>query len=592
MKRNTYYMDEVVNTDRVDVKYLKRLLRRVLPYKKIFLFSLFLLLLSSVAAVLSPVLIRGLVNEVIPATERQTRLFALYSAGLAGLGLMQAVLPYFHKTMMGKLGNRIVSEVRSEVFAHLQELSFEYYDNRPAGKISIRVTEYVNELSDFLSDYLLNFIVDIIKIVTGTVFMLVLSPVLTAVVYAAILPMAACIFLIRSSIRKLFRYHRAKLSNRVAFLVESIMGEKVIKNYNRSRYNTAIYLDLQDDSAKTWLKIVRRNELNNPVTELFWNAGTLAIYAVALALILNGATGMAGTVVAFLLYMGLCSEPFVEISVVLQQLAQVSANLERIYETIDTPAEICDAEDARELGEVSGKVDFNDVTFAYEAGVNVLEHFDLHVKAGEKIALVGPTGAGKTTVINLLTRFYDADGGSVSVENIDVKKIALKSLRRRIGVLMQEPFIFKGSILDNIRYGRADATDEECIAAAEKICCDRVAARFSEGYAAQLGERGEGLSAGERQLVSFARIILKDPEIVILDEATSSIDSETELLIQSALDKILQNKTAFIVAHRLSTIRKADRILYIADKGIAEEGSHEELMALGGRYCALNRRND
>lgn len=592
MKRNTYYMDEVVNTDRVDVKYLKRLLRRVLPYKKIFLFSLFLLFLSSVAAVLSPVLIRGLVNEVIPATERQTRLFALYSAGLAGLGLMQAVLPYFHKTMMGKLGNRIVSEVRSEVFAHLQELSFEYYDNRPAGKISIRVTEYVNELSDFLSDYLLNFIVDVIKIVTGTVFMLVLSPVLTAVVYAAILPMAACIFLIRSSIRKLFRYHRAKLSNRVAFLVESIMGEKVIKHYNRSQYNTAIYLDLQDDSAKTWLKIVRRNELNNPVTELFWNAGTLAIYAVALALILNGATGMAGTVVAFLLYMGLCSEPFVEISVVLQQLAQVSANLERIYETIDTPAEICDAEDARELGEVSGKVDFNDVTFAYEAGVNVLEHFDLHVKAGEKIALVGPTGAGKTTVINLLTRFYDADGGSVSVENIDVKKIALKSLRRRIGVLMQEPFIFKGSILDNIRYSRADATDEECIAAAEKICCDRVAARFSEGYAAQLGERGEGLSAGERQLVSFARIILKDPEIVILDEATSSIDSETELLIQSALDKILQNKTAFIVAHRLSTIRKADRILYIADKGIAEEGSHEELMALGGRYCALNRRND
>ena len=592
MKRNTYYMDDVVNTDRVDVKYLKRLLRRVLPYKKIFLFSLFLLFLSSVAAVLSPVLIRGLVNEVIPATERQTRLFALYSAGLAGLGLMQAVLPYFHKTMMGKLGNRIVSEVRSEVFAHLQELSFEYYDNRPAGKISIRVTEYVNELSDFLSDYLLNFIVDVIKIVTGTVFMLVLSPVLTAVVYAAILPMAACIFLIRSSIRKLFRYHRAKLSNRVAFLVESIMGEKVIKNYNRSQYNTAIYLDLQDDSAKTWLKIVRRNELNNPVTELFWNAGTLAIYAVALALILNGATGMAGTVVAFLLYMGLCSEPFVEISVVLQQLAQVSANLERIYETIDTPAEICDAEDARELGEVSGKVDFNDVTFAYEAGVNVLEHFDLHVKAGDKIALVGPTGAGKTTVINLLTRFYDADGGSVSVENIDVKKIALKSLRRRIGVLMQEPFIFKGSILDNIRYGRADATDEECIAAAEKICCDRVAARFSEGYAAQLGERGEGLSAGERQLVSFARIILKDPEIVILDEATSSIDSETELLIQSALDKILQNKTAFIVAHRLSTIRKADRILYIADKGIAEEGSHEELMALGGRYCALNRRND
>lgn len=591
MKRNTYYMDEVVNTDKVDIKYLKRLLRRILPHKKIFIVALLLLVVSSVAAVLSPVLIRGIVNEVIPATENQTRLFALYAAGLAALGVIQAVLPYFHKTMMGKLGNQVVSEVREEIFSHLQELSFEYYDNRPAGKISIRVTEYVNELSDFLAEYLLNFIVDILKIFTGTVFMLVLSPILTAVVYAAIVPMAACIFLIRSSLRKLFRYHRAKLSNRVAFLVESIMGEKVIKNYNRSAYNTEIYLDLQNSSIRTWSQIVRRNELNNPVTELFWNVGTLAIYAVALAMMLNGATDIAGTVVAFLLYMGLCSEPFVQISAVLQQLAQVSANLERIYETIDTPATVKDKEDALTLDRVTGKVDFNNVTFAYEEGVNVLENFDLHVKAGEKIALVGPTGAGKTTVINLLTRFYDVNEGSVTVEDCDVRDVTMRSLRSKIGVLMQEPFIFKGSIFDNIRYGNESATDEECIAAAEKICCDRVAGRFKEGYSALLGERGEGLSAGEKQLISFARIILKDPEIVILDEATSSIDSETELLIQSALDQILAGKTAFIVAHRLSTIRKADRILYIADKGIAEQGSHDELMALGGKYYSLNRRS-
>ena len=590
MKRNTYYMDEVVAAEKVDVKYLKRLLSRLLPYKKMVLLALFLLVLSSVAAVFAPVLIRGIVNKVIPATENQDRLFALYAVGLGVLGVMQALLPYFHKTIMGKLGNQVVSEVRSEIFLHLQELSFEYYDTRPAGKISIRVTEYVNELCDFLAEYLLNLIVDILKIVTGTIFMLVLSPLLTAVVYAAIVPMAACIFLIRSAIRKLFRHHRAKLSNRVAFLVESIMGEKVIKNYNRSAYNTDIYLDLQDDSAKTWLKIVRRNELNHPVTELFWNAGTLAIYAVSLAMILSGSVGMAGTVVAFLLYMGLCSEPFVQISQVLQQMAQVSANLERIYETIDTPATLRDREDAIELDTVTGKVDFDDVTFAYEEGINVLEHFDLHVKAGEKIALVGPTGAGKTTVINLLTRFYDVNEGSVKVEGQDVRQVTMRSLRRKIGVLMQEPFIFKGSILENIRYGSEGATDEECIAAAQKLCCDRVASRFQEGYHALLGERGEGLSAGEKQLISFARIILKDPEIVILDEATSSIDSETELLIQSALDQILAGKTAFIVAHRLSTIRKADRILYIADKGIAEQGSHDELMALGGRYYALNQR--
>ena len=418
-----------------------------------------------------------------------------------------------------------------------------------------------------------------------------MSPLLTLVVYAAVVPMCVCIYLVKRAVRKLFRIHRAKTSNRIAFIVESIMGEKVVKNYNRSAYNREIYHQLQDQSASTWLKIVRRNELNNPLSELFWNLATVSIYAVALSLILGGSTAMAGTVIAFLLYMSLCSEPLLQLSAIFQQLSQVSANLERVYETIDTPSMICDKADAHELTAVQGKVDFNDVSFGYEEGTVVLEHFDLHVAAGEKIALVGPTGAGKTTVVNLLTRFYDVNNGSVAVDGYDVRDVTLKSLRRGIGVLMQDPFIFKGSILDNIRYARPDATDGECIAAAEKICADRVANRFPEGYHAQLGERGEGLSAGEKQLVSFARIILKDPEIIVLDEATSSIDSETEMLIQSALNTVLEGKTAFIVAHRLSTIRKADRILYIADKGIAEAGSHTELMALKGKYYALNQRS-
>ena len=338
------------------------------------------------------------------------------------------------------------------------------------------------------------------------------------------------------------------------------------------------------------MKIVRRNELNAPVSELFWNAGVLAIYAVAFSLIMGGTTALAGTVIAFSLYTSIFSEPLLQFTAVLQQLSQVSANLERVYETIDTPVTIHDAEDAVALKDVQGKVDFNDVTFGYEPGVNVLEHFDLHVNPGEKIALVGPTGAGKTTVISLLTRFYDVNEGSVQVDGVDVRKATLHSLRKEIGVLMQEPFVFKGTVLENIRYGTPEATDEECIAAAEAIYCDRVAARLPDGYNTMLGERGEGLSAGEKQLLSFARVVLKNPRIVILDEATSAIDSETELLIQAALDRILQGKTSFIVAHRLSTIRKADRILFIADKGIAEQGSHEQLMALKGKYYALNQR--
>ncbi len=589
MKRNTYFMDEEVTTDKVDVKYLKRILARVLPHKKLFLLALLLLALSSVVALVPPVVIRTLVNDVIPDVEGKRTELVLLLVGLGVLGALTAVLPYFHRLIMGTLGHGIIADVRREIFLHLQELPFEYYDTRPAGKISIRVTEYINELADFFTDYLLNFIVDILKIAVATVFMLVLSPVLTGVVYAAVLPLVACVFLIKNAVRKLFRKHRAKNSNRNAFIVESIMGEKVIKNYNRSAYNRAVYRDLQEDSAKTWMKIVRRNELNAPISEFFWNAGILAMYAVALSLIFAGNAAIAGTVIAFLLYTSLCSEPLLQLTAMMQQLSQVSANLERIYETVDAPVAICDKKDAVEL-KVCGTVDYDDVTFAYEDGVNVLEHFDLHVKAGEKIALVGPTGAGKTTVVNLLTRFYDVKEGSVRVDGVDVRDVTLHSLRSEIGVLMQEPFIFKGTVLDNIRYGNPEASDEQCIAAAEAIYCDRVARRLPEGYRTVLGERGEGLSAGEKQLISFARIVLKDPKIVILDEATSSIDSETELLIQHALDRILEGKTSFIVAHRLSTIRKADRILYIADRGIAEQGSHEELMQLKGKYYALNQR--
>lgn len=590
MKRNTYFMDEELNSDRLDIKYLKRLLSRILPKKRLFFTALCVLILSSVVSLLPPVIIRYIVDTVMPMTEKRTSALVWCALGLAVCGIFTALLPYIHKSIMGTIGHGIIAEIRREIFAHIQELPFDYYDSRPAGKISIRVTEYVNECADFFTDYLLNFLNDILKLFVATMFMLALSPILTAILYAAIIPLVACIFFIKKKVRRLFRKHRAKNSNRNAFIVESIMGEKVIKNFNRSDYNRVIYRDLQEDSAKSWMKIVRRNELNAPVSEFFWNVGILAIYAVAFTYIIGGSPALSGVVVAFLLFIELCAEPLLQLGAVLQQLSQISANLERIYETVDTPVSIKDGEDAKVLRNIEGRVEYRDVTFGYEEGVNVLEKFNLSVKAGEKIALVGPTGAGKTTVINLLTRFYDVKAGCVSVDGIDVRDVTLHSLRQKIGVLMQEPFIFKGSILENIRYGRPEATDEECIESAKIIFADRVAARFADGFYAQLEERGEGLSAGEKQLLSFARIVLKNPKIVILDEATSSIDSETELLIQGALDRILEGKTAFIVAHRLSTIRKADRILFIADKGIAEQGSHDELMRIKGRYYALNMR--
>ncbi len=417
--------------------------------------------------------------------------------------------------------------------------------------------------------------------------MLVISPVLTAVVYAAVVPLTLCVFLIKHAVRVLFRAHRAKDSNRNAFIVESITGEKVIKSNNRSEYNRAIYRELQNYSAGVWMSIVKRNGLNSPVTEFFWNAGILAIFAVAFALIANGATAMAGTVIAFMMYMSLCSEPFIDITEILQLLAQVSANLERVYEVLDTPVAIADKADAVTLENIDGVVDYNDVTFAYDEGINVLEHFDLHVRAGEKIALVGPTGAGKTTVINLLTRFYDVNTGSVCVDGKDVREVTLQSLRRNVGVLMQEPFIFKGSILDNIRYGAENATDEECIAAAKLANADGFIRMLPEGYNTVLSGDGSGLSQGQRQLISIARAAVADPPVMILDEATSSIDTHTEAIVQRGMDALMEGRTVFVIAHRLSTVKNSDVIMVLDHGRIIERGSHEKLISEKGQYYKL-----
>lgn len=587
MKRNTYYIDEKVEKEKVDVKLLRRLLLYVAPRKKTFGIILVLLLSATLAALVPPLFIKAIVDKVIP--DKNYALLVRVLVGFVAVSALRVILPYFYNRLMWRMGDSIVAELRTEIFAKLQKLPFEYFDNRPAGKISVRVTDYIDELGDFFAWNLMYFIVDILNILVVTVFMLFLSPVLALVVYAAVIPMTVCIFLLKGVVRKYFRVQKAKDSNRTAYIVESINGEKVIKSFSRAAYNEGVYHQLQTASRRQWEKIVMANELNSPIVDLFWNLGTLLIYAVSIWAVTAGKWSMqTGTVIAFLNYMSLCASPFMQLSSILQNLSQVSANLERVFETIDEQNPITEKNDAKELANVRGEVDFEKVTFGYEAGINVLENFDLHVAAGETIALVGPTGAGKTTVINLITRFYDPAAGCVKIDGINVRDVTLGSLRSRVGVLMQDPFIFKGTIIDNIRYGRPGATDEECIAAAERIYADRVAKRYPDGFYAKTEEGGEGLSAREKQLISFARMVLKDPSVVILDEATSSVDSETEELIREALEILLKDKTAFIVAHRLATIRKADRILYIADKGIAESGNHEQLLAKKGLYYRLN----
>lgn len=585
-KRNTYFQDEVIER-KIDIKQLGRTLRYLLPMKKVFLLVLALMFAASFVSLIPPLVIKEITDRVIPNKDYAQLAYMVLS--MVALAVIEISITFLHARLMGKAGHTVISKIRQDIFYKLQELPFDYFDNRPNGKIVVRVTEYVNGLANFFTNFVMMFIIYIMKILVVTIFMLMLSPKLTLIVLATVIPMMACVIYLRYCIRKLFGLHRAKISNRTAFLVESITGEKIIKNYNRLEMNEKIYMEVHFASIRQWIKIFLRNELNTPIVEVFWNVGTLCLYGVALLMLLNGDPIInVGLMTTFTTYMSQFSGPLTMIAFIIQNLAQVSSNLEQVFDTIDYPVSIHDNEGSEELKNVEGNIDFNHVTFAYDEDVNILEDFDLHVKKGETIALVGPTGAGKTTVINMLTRFYDVQKGSVTIDGKDVRDVTLQSLRKEVGVLMQDPFIFKGTIMENIRYGRPDATDEECIAAAKAIYADRCINKFEDGYYHKLDERGEGLSSGEKQLISFARIILKNPSVIILDEATSSIDTETENLIKKALDVIIKEKTAFIVAHRLSTIRNADRILYISDKGIAEEGTHEQLMAKKGLYFALN----
>lgn len=586
-KRNTFFEDEKIEK-KIDMKQLLRTLKYILPYKKILVLVSVMMLIAAVVSLLPPRLLKVIVDKTV--VEKNYRELALVGGGLVLLSAVEILSTFIQSRSMGRMGFRIITQIRTDIFDRLQLLSFDYFDNRPDGKIVVRVTEYINGLADFFTNYVMMFAIYIVKIVVVTVFMLSLSPILTVIVFATVVPMMTIVFLLRSYLKKMYTAHRAKNSNRTAFLVESIMGEQIVKNYNRIEKNKEIYRQIHEDSVNMWWTIVKRSRLNSPVVQLFWNVGTLCIFGVALSMILGGNEGItAGMVITFTTYMSSFQDPLSQISTIIQELAQVSSNLEQVFDTIDYPVDIQDKENPIELKDVRGKVDFEDVTFSYDEDVNILEHFNLHVRPGEMIALVGPTGAGKTTVINMLTRFYDVKQGSVRIDDVDVRDASLHSLRSEVGVLMQDPFIFKGTIMDNIRYGRWDATDEECIAAAKAIFADKFIRRLKGGYQHVLEERGSGLSAGERQLISFARIVLKNPSVVILDEATSAIDTETELLIQEALEVLLKGKTSFIVAHRLSTIRNADRILYIRNKGIAEEGTHEELMAKKGYYYELAR---
>lgn len=583
MARNATKQDEqiVVKTKR---ETLFRLFRYLLGYKKTIVVVLLLMAASTTIILLNPIILERAIDVHIKNGDKE----GLILLGIKGVCLNVLLIGLIKVRMylMAKVSNDVLVKIRRELYEHIQTLGFQFFDSRPTGKILARLMGDVNSLKDVLANSVTTFIPEAVTLCAVVVIMIAKNGKLGLASMSAMPLMAIGVWFVQSKSHKRWQIFRKKNSNLNAFLHEDVAGIRVIQSFHAEEETEETFDDLLKQHYDSFDHAVRYADAFGPVVDICWGIAGMMMYWVGVALIGKGEVQV-GALISFGSYIAMFWQPLMNLSNFYNQLVTNITGAERIFEIFDTDAEITDAADAVELPRIKGEVTFSHVSFHYDDDPDVLSDVSFTVKPGETIALVGPTGAGKSTIVNLLSRFYDVQKGEVLIDGYNIKDVSIASLREQMGVMTQENFLFSGTIRDNIRYGKLDATDEEIEAAAKAVNVHEFIMKMEEGYDTKIKERGAGLSIGQRQLLAFARTMVSEPRILILDEATSSIDTHTELLVQQGIETMLKNRTSFVVAHRLSTIQKADRIFVVDKGGIIEQGSPAELMAKKGEYYKL-----
>ena len=553
-----------------------RLVKYLLPYKKKIATALVMMVIATLCSLGSTMLLSDAIEDL--QLMKSGRIPYLIG-GMIAVAAIGALCTRYRVRLMDTSGRSALAQLREDLFHHIQELSFSFFDTRSAGKILVRVINDVNSLNDLFTNGIVNVLVDCFTLILLLIIMLAVNWKLTLISMCIMPLLLFILFKIKRMMRQRWQIVRTKTSAMNGYLHESLAGMRVTEAFVREDENYDTFKNVNNDIRRSWMRAMQVNAAFWPALDTTGTIGTVLVYYFGIRMMGNAVHPLSlANLLLILWYLGRFWEPLNTLSNFYNNILSAMASVERIFEIMDTESDIRDKEGAYPLPPIKGAVSFENVDFWYSPDKVVLKDVSFDVKPGQTIALVGPTGAGKSTIVSLVSRFYDVCGGSVKIDGHDIRDIQLRTLREQMGVMMQDSFIFSGTIMDNIRYGKLDATDEEVMAAAKAVSAHDFIMNMDKGYQTEVNERGSGLSVGQKQLISFARALLNDPKILILDEATSSIDTHTELLIQNALKVLLKGRTSFVIAHRLSTIRNADCIMVIQDRNIAEKGTHEELI--------------